>query len=225
MKQVPITFDWSLCQERALELFLHNSGLARPDKRFVRMRGEAMALRPSIEAMADLRASVYYYEDVTVEGETATIGGQTFHCKAFAQMEGVSIQGAWVYMVSAGSFLCEDRPLMEQLYSDLWGTAFADAARDAMEETLEKTARLSDHFGPGFFGMPMEEMHLIKALVDCESMGVTIYETGVISPLKSCGGILFAVDESYQPLQAACRACYGNYLNCRLCQHGSSGKQ
>lgn len=210
-------FDRDRCNELAQVIFLETSGIRGKSRKAERMQREAMAERRVIDERIKLRAEYVFYDDVEFSGKKAVIGGQALICSAFEQIKGDTVHGAYVYALSAGDFSFPEDTLMNQLYADLWGTAFADAARILLKEELEKKDRLSDSFGPGFYGMKVSEMAKLAELVDIACLDMQLKDSGVLLPLKSCAGIYFCVDEGYTELNEACGSCRGNHQSCRLC--------
>ena len=165
----------------------------------------------------NIKASYAYYDDIELEGKKLKIGGLELDCVAFEQIDPKSVEGAYIYAVSAGDFYLEKKPVLEQLYADIWGTAFTDAIRELMISSLCGNGKLSDSFGPGFYGMSMDEMQKMPKLVDFEALGIEVRKSNVIIPLKSCSGIFFKVNEKYKPLDSECQLCFGASKTCRLC--------
>ena len=120
---------------------------------------------------------------------------------------------------------------MDQLYGDIWGTAYTDALRDMTMDIISKDSAksnsvggslgntgISDSFGPGFYGMDTGELAKLPLLVDFDGLGIRISEGGGLLPVKSCGGLVFRVNGRYRPLDSACRFCSGKDKECRFCR-------
>lgn len=210
-------FDRDRCDELAQAIFFKTSGIRKGSRKAERMRRKAMEERSVIDERIKLRAEYAFYDDVKFCGKEVLIGGQALICSAFEQIKGDTVHGAYVYALSAGDFSFPEDTLMKQLYADLWGTAFADAARILLKEELEKKDRLSDGFGPGFYGMEVSELVKLVELVDITCIDMQLKDSGVLLPLKSCAGIYFCVDEGYTKLNEACGSCRGNHQSCRVC--------
>ena len=212
-----IHFDRQECCDRAYELFMEESGCNKEGSKYERMRAEAFEIREMIEPRIDVQATYEYYEDFELEGQVLKVAGQELTCTAFEQVDPSSVEGVYVYAVTAGDYYLEDYPIMKQLYADIWGTAFTDAMRGILFDQLNAEHRMSDSFGPGFYGMDSYEMHKMPSLVDFDALGLEVKESGVILPLKSCAGILFKVNDKYRRLNSACQLCYGSKKTCTLC--------
>lgn len=107
---------------------------------------------------------------------------------------------------------------MDQLYADIWGSAFTDAVRFLMMEAFAVENRLSDSFGPGFYGMDVGEMEKIGTLLDFSTIGIELRNGKILVPLKACAGIVFAVDDGYRMMKRECMDCRGTHASCRLCR-------
>lgn len=212
-----IVLDKTAFYQQAYERVISVSGLDRPGAKYERMRKVADSLREEVEQRAELKIAITGYDDLSIDGETLTIQGQTFRCKAFSRLETAHIKRAYVYLLTAGNFACPERSMVDQVYYDFWGTAFVEEAEHYMDRVLSEESRCSEHFGPGYFGMPVVAMTRLKNLVDWNSVGVTVHDTGFIEPVKSSGGIIFQVDDDYKPLPTACGDCRGSAASCRLC--------
>lgn len=162
---------------------------------------------------------VYYSADeIHIEQDTLTVGGENLRCKAFEQIRSSSVKGLSVYACSVGDCSLPKERALNQVYADIWGTALVDAARCLMKRELGKNGPLSDSFGPGFYGMGMEEIHGIKNLLDFDQLGIEVKESGALVPVKSCAGLYFHVNSQYKPLGGACASCRGNARSCLSCQ-------
>jgi hypothetical protein len=208
------------CVDLAQKIFLETSGLDKSGGKFERMREDAFAMRNLIENKIEIRAAYVHYKDVEICGSKAFIGGERFNCKAFEQIDKDSVEGAYIYALSVGDFSFPEEALTNQLYAYMWGSAFADAVRLLLKRDLEKTSKLSDSFGPGFYGMNVSEMEKLARLINFDHLNLELRNKQVILPLKSCAGLYFCVNDEYKKLHSACENCRGTHLNCKLCQIG-----
>ncbi len=191
-----LQFDRDECCERATELFIKESGVGKEGEKFERMHKEAFEIRKLIEPGIDVKGLYSFYEDFSLEGQVLKVIGVNgeeiaMKCTAFEQIDPDTVEGVYFYAVTAGNFYLENMPIMKQLYADIWGTAFTDAIREMLIEHLKSKHPVSDSFGPGFYGMDVNEMQMMPELVDFTSLGMDVKESSIILPLKSCAGILF----------------------------------
>lgn len=213
--------DRNECNDLASEIFMRTSGINREGRKFERMKKDAFRMRKMIEERVKIRVAYAYYDDVVFSGRQAKIGEETFHCSAFEQVDPQAVKGAYIYALSVGDFGLPEEPIMDQLYADIWGSAFTDAARLLLKRELEKEARLSDSFGPGFYGMDVSEMQQLASLLSFEELDIELRNSRIIVPLKSCAGLYFSVTDDYRELNQECENCRGTHTSCKLCQvHG-----
>jgi len=210
-------FNMDEISERAYEIFMNTSGVNKEGRKFERMRNDAFRMRDVIEDRIKIRASYIFFEDVEMSGQDATFGGITFHCSAFDQIDPKLIKGVYVYALSAGDFGYPEDPILDQLYADIWGSAFTDAARLIMREKIEEETKLSDSFGPGFYGMDVSEMGSLTSLLNLDELDMEVRGEQIILPLKSCAGFYFSVEPEYKKLNQACETCLGTHTSCKLC--------
>jgi len=217
IKNQIITIPTEDCDALADEYFMATSGIDRPGPKYERMRKEAFDIRERIRNRVNIKAIYSYYDMPALSGSTATIDGVVFHCNAFEQMNPDSVQGVYVHLLTAGDYHLDGEPIMNQLFADIWGTAFTEAGRMRLDEMFEGEGILSDGFGPGFYGMESIQMKELTALLDGAAIGVVTKPTGILLPLKSCGGMTFRVDDSYVRLSTECADCRGNQAGCAFC--------
>ena len=214
-----IRFESRILQEESERLFTKMGGLDKAGKRFDRMREMGAQIRETIDELIDSKAIVSFFttDQIAKDGRSILIDGVELSCNAFEQIDLDQIRGAYVFFIYAGDIYLEDKPIMDQLLVDLWGTAFVDSTRAYFKELLVKEANLSEEFGPGFFGMDVRQMTELTKLVDPNKIGIEVRDTGIIIPQKSCGGIYLAVEEGYVPLDTACADCIGTFKSCSFC--------
>jgi len=217
IKNQIISIPTSECDVLADQYFMATSGIDRPGPKYDRMRKEAFEIRERIRNRVNIKAIYSYYDMPALSGTTATIDGVVFHCNAFEQLSTESVQGVYVHLITAGEYHLDGEPIMNQLFADIWGTAFTEAGRMKLEELFEGEGILSDGFGPGFYGMESIQMKEITTLLDGASIGVETKPTGILLPLKSCGGMTFRVNDTYVRLNSECADCQGNKSGCAFC--------
>ncbi len=208
-----------LCRE-AERLFMQIGGLDRQGKRFATLRRRGIEIRSEINEQIDPKAIVSYYDRcvITRKEDVLVIDGVSLKCRAFAQLDEEQIWGAYVFFIHAGAYSVDNRPVMEQLMADMWGTAFVDATRMQFRKSLAEEAILSEEFGPGFFGMDVTQMKELAKLADPSMIGVEVRDTGILLPIKSCGGLYLHVKDGYMPLNSACLCCRGTATSCNYCE-------
>lgn len=219
MKKQKFNIAQHECDELAGNLFMETAGLNREGPKFDRMRKDAFRIREQIEGRIFLRGEYAYFdkEQLMLQDGRLSVGGQDFFCKAFEQVCVDSVEGLYIYACSAGDYSFPEEDVLDQVYADIWGTAFTDAIRMVITRELEKRGRISDSFGPGFYGMKTTEVVKVAALLDFDYLGIEVRNRSTMLPLKSCAGLYFQVNDCYQPMRSQCFSCYGNKTSCSLC--------
>ncbi|MEA4922479.1 MAG: ASKHA domain-containing protein [Eubacteriaceae bacterium] len=205
------------CRIMAEEIFTEISGLGKKSRQHDKLKQSSDQIKAEMEDRICTKAVYSYFDDVHLDGKILKIGTEEFTCNAFEQLDPEQIKGAYVYLITAGDFYIEDKKIMDQLLADLWGTAFTDAARAEFEKDLSIDGRLSNAFGPGFYGMDVGQMKTISKLVDGGTIGVEVNRSGLLVPVKSCGGIYLKVTEDFKKLNNECEDCRGTISSCNLC--------
>ncbi|MBQ3963803.1 MAG: hypothetical protein II682_00045 [Firmicutes bacterium] len=218
---------WSLtgkdCETMATNLLINENQLDRPEKRYQRMLRQAVELKDEIVGGVAVRAVYNYYDDVYLKDSILAIDGKAFVSQTLKGIDPAQILGAYVFVLTAGDFSYPDKPMMEQVLLDLWGTAFATTGRKHLQAHFAKDGRISETFGPGLYGIPMESMRALVSLVDADLIGVTVNESSFLWPVKSYGGIVFRVADDYKPRGGSCATCRGSRLSCNLCEFNPKG--
>ena len=206
------------CGELAGELYDKMSGLAgKEGPKFDRLRQSSAEIRKQIDERIKTKLVYSFFDDVTLNANKLNVAGIEFSCNAFEQLDPRNLCGAYVYLLTAGDCRLDDAPILDQLLADFWGTAFVDAARLMFREQIEKGKHLSADFGPGFYGMPVTQMHGIEKLADAALIGVRINESSLLVPAKSCAGIILLGEAPFEEMDAACADCRGTVLSCNIC--------
>ncbi len=218
---------WSLtgkdCETMATNLLIDENNLDRPEKRYQRMLRQAVELKDEIVGGVAVRAVYNYYDDVYLKDSILVVDGKAFVSPTLQGIDPAQILGAYIFVLTAGDFSFPDKPMMEQVLLDLWGTAFATTGRKHLQAHFAKDGRISEVFGPGLYGIPMESMRDLVSLVDADLIGVTVNESCFLWPVKSYGGIVFRVADDYKPRGGSCATCRGSRLSCNLCEFNPKG--
>lgn len=212
------------CKDLATELLIRENGLDRSEKKYQRMLQKAMATGEGLFDGVELRSVYSYYPDFYLRDAVLAVDGKAFVSPAFRNIDPAQVEGVYVFALTAGDFADDSLPMMEQVLRDLWGTAFATAARQNLQAHFAAAGRISEVFGPGLYGLPMEAMQDVMALLPIEEIGMTVNESGFLWPVKSYGGFYFRVAEDYKPLGAACAKCRGSKLSCHMCEYNPQNR-
>lgn len=217
MKTIDITIDKLKLNKMAETVFLDISGLDREGRKYERMREAAFRIRELVQEKLKLMIDCRFYSDMILEVDKLTVQDVEITCGTFSQLDQDMLEGVYLYVVSSGDIRLPDAKAIEQLYADFWGNAYTDALRGMLKAELENTSRISDSFGPGFYGMDTREVVKLGRLLDFEGKGISVKNGHMMVPQKSCTGIIFKVNDNYKKIDDACKSCQGNHLNCRMC--------
>lgn len=213
----------------AKKMFREICGFDSKNPLHQKMEQAGLLLRAQQYAGRDILASVSFFSDFSLEGESLFLEGTQIRCSLFAEIPPERMNGVLVFLLTAGDGGAWENP-METLYADIWGTAYTQAAVDALREilerefgTLEQNAEqaapfLSQIFGPGYFGMPVSEMKTLHQLAEGSKIGISVTEASLLVPQKSCAGLFLLLKSSIEDAPPACENCVGQPGGCRFCK-------
>ena len=223
MEQLILTFDEKEAYDLAYQYFIKTCGFHLDRPKHQKMMEEGLAVRDEGIAGINIRAKINIYSKDVYVNSKIQVGEDLLECHAFEQIDSENVEQIYVYVLTAGELIySDDDPIMKQLYSDIWGTAYTDAGRDLLEATLKNKLAsqglfLSDSFGPGFYGMENTKTREIFSIVDTDELGVEVRESGIMVPLKSVAGVYFAVKNKEGLPLSACADCIGTHSGCSFC--------
>jgi hypothetical protein len=218
----------------AQDYFINICGFRNKEgDKFKRMLDHGMRIREKITGRIDLKAVVSSFDGSVISGNTAKAGNSVFVCNAFEQLSRESIRRIYAYLFTAGIFeLNDDDPVIDQLYADIWGTAYTDAGLQVLKERLKSdydaggadggkgggAAVILDSFGPGYFGMDIDQIGTFFEVLDGDKIGVKARTNSLMLPLKSCAGFFVIVDDGSKLPPADCKSCHADHRGCEFCQ-------
>ena len=216
--------------------FINTCGIV-PDgsKKHQRMLEQGLKARDSGLSGIDIRADVRFVGPETCDHGRITIGDAVLHSNYFARIPKEYVEGVYIYMLTVGECLFESEDkIMEFLFADIWGNSYVDAGIEALkadyiipdmkERFKGKEVMLSDELGPGYFGMFVGQTKEFTKILDCDAIGVTVKESGMILPQKSCAGLFFVLNHELEK-EPACVRCMGNPKGCEFCEINMRRKQ
>ena len=211
----------------AMEYFMKICGFNREGEKYQRMLKQGMDIKERIRDNVSLKAVTSSFPGSLIRDNTATLNGITFECNAFQRLDPDHIKGVYAYILTAGSFeLDQEEPILNQLYADIWGTAYVDAGLEVLKKIIEKdqmknnkedASTVLDSFGPGFYGMGVNQVGKYFELLDGDKIGVKVRSNSLMLPLKSCAGFFVAVDDKSKLPASDCKSCQSEYKNCIFC--------
>ncbi len=211
-------------EETAQKYFIKMCGFDITKDRHRKMMDEAMTLHATLAPGLNIQALVVPLDITDLEGPVMTLNGVPVLCQAFDQLDAEDLVRAYGYIVTTGPVPVDedDDSMLGMLYADGWGTCYAEAANDMVKAHVVSLAEqeglyASPAFGPGYYGMPMEEMHNIFKLLDGDKVGVGVTQSGLMLPPKSCAGFFILTTDPEKLPQNACHDCVGNKKGCMYC--------
>lgn len=216
-----IQFDFDLIQKDATHLFVQMNNLEGAAPQIESLKERMFASFETLKNSVEPKAVVRYFDSgsMALLNDTLHINGKEIRCRVFNQIKPDSIKGVYICFVSIGNLLFDNALLGEQFALDLWGTAFVDAVRIQLAQLLGKDAVLSEEFGPGFFGMDIKEMHTLAFLAGASRIGISVNQSGMLIPEKSCGVMYFDVANDCKIMNTVCKQCSVSNKNCSLCNY------
>ncbi|HVI41827.1 MAG TPA: hypothetical protein VM577_14335 [Anaerovoracaceae bacterium] len=212
----------------ASDYFINICGFHREGEKYKRLLAHGMQIKGRIIDKIDLQAVVSSFDRDIISGNTAQIGEVAFVCNAFQQINRDSIQKVYLYIFTSGDFeLNDDDSIIDQLYADIWGTAYTDAGLEVLKNYLmddfnknnsKSEATVMDPFGPGFYGMDVDQVGKFFEVLDGGKIGVKARTNSLMVPLKSCAGFFVVVDDGTALPAADCKSCHADHKGCEYCQ-------
>ncbi|MBR0598812.1 hypothetical protein [Sinanaerobacter chloroacetimidivorans] len=229
MKNQIIPISMEEADVYAIEYFLSICGFQREGEKYKRLAMQGMEVKDKIKDRVRIQAIVSSYSKEIIEGNTAVIEDVTFVCNAFEQLNRDSIQSIYAFILTAGIYECNKAvPMIEQLYADIWGTAYVDAGLEVLKNRLladvrgkgddQSVSAVLDSFGPGYYGMEVDQIGSFFKILNGGRIDVTVRDNCLMLPLKSCAGFFIAVDDETKLPSADCKSCRAEHKGCAYCQ-------
>ncbi len=239
MKNVIVEFDERKASKKANEYFIKICGFREGNDKHKKMVSLGMDSRCQGMSGIRIKTIISSYSAEVFLNRKVVVEGTEFHCPAFEKIERNCVKKIYVYALTVGGCIYSDEDdIMRQVFSDIWGTAYTDSARDLLEEYLKwdmeqeypgqlgKTLFLSNAFGPGFYGMDLSQIKDLFRILDAGSIGMQVKDSGIMLPQKSCSGLYFAVTSTEGLPHPDCKKCIGGFMGCSFCKfRPERGKQ
>lgn len=150
------------------------------------------------------------------------VAGKTIACNGFSRIQKKYVENIYMCVITAGDWHLQSNT-KEQVYMDIWGTAFVEGAKILFEEkrmeNLEVGQFLSDPFGPGYYGIPSEDTKKFASILDTQKIDVHVKESGIMVPLKSMAAIYLVTNNKSILPPLSCSQCFGRLEGCKLCRN------
>ena len=213
--------------------FVSMCGFKPGSEKHAAMLERGMGIREQGLWALNMKALISEHEPSVVHENSIEVNGVSLRCDAVCLLEKEKLRKVLFYIVTANECACGSDQILDRVYADFWGTAYVDAAHDLLkgelksryvESSVEKNLVLSPAFGPGYYGMPTEEVKTLFKIIDGSLIGVNCLESCVMVPVKSCAGMFFIMDKGAEMPGEACGSCAGNRSGCKYCNSAKSGK-
>ena len=209
----------------ALENFKSICGFKPESEKHRRMHASGLKIRELGVHGIDIKAIVSEHDSNVLGENTVEIDGVKLICDAFGSLDREKVKKVIFYVMTVDGCACESEELMDRLYADLWGTAYVNSGFELLKEEItsryigdnKEKLELSDAFGPGYYGMPTDEMRKFFEILNVEEIGVKLYPSGVMVPIKSCAGFLIVMEKGAKVPGEHCKHCAGNPKGCTMC--------
>lgn len=211
----------------AMEYFMKICGFNREGEKYRRMLKQGMDIKERIRESVDIKVVISSFPGSSIKDNRAELNEVTFECNAFQRLNPEHVRGVYAYILTAGIFELDDSdPILDQLYADIWGTAYVDAGLEVLKKFVEEDLNgadgsgditVLDSFGPGFYGMDVNQVSSFFELLDGDKIGVKARSSCLMLPLKSCSGFFVGVDVKTSLPGSDCKSCRSEYKNCAFC--------
>lgn len=115
--------------------------------------------------------------------------------------------------------------LLEQFYLENWMISSIDAGRLWIHDYLQRKHSVrakryvTDSFGPGFYGMSIDEASVLADVINSRRAGVYIDENGIMMPAKSSIGMYLVLNRDVDIYMSDCISCIGDKTGCSFCKN------
>ncbi len=230
MKNEIVTITGEEVDALAAEYYIKISCLNGAGDRDRRLLKQGLDIRRIIRDSITPQAIISSFHDAEIENNTVLLEGINFECNVFQLLNPKHVRAVYAFIITAGNLQQhEDAPILDQFYADIWGTSYVDAGLAVLKQLVEKDFSESpacnanydftvlDYFGPGFYGMDINQSGRFFELLDGARIGVKVTDDSIMHPIKSCTGFFVAVDDRTVLPYSDCRNCKAEYKNCHCC--------
>jgi len=196
-----------------------------------RMRKEAYAARAKLEAALKPRALVRSFGREVLRENGLFIEGYSFPCRALSGLEKENVLCVYAFVLTVGELPDAGQSILETLYNDFWGTAYANAAGETLQRLLlrhhAEPAYISGPIAPGTYGMDIKKIPELFQITDGNEIGVHLHDS-MMEPVKSCAGFYLVVKSEAQLnfMNERCSYCHkGSGGGCAFCCYGKKHNQ
>lgn len=170
---------------------------------------------------------VSFYDSSVVKKDSFLFGEIRIPCKILSTLPKEEIVGVFLYAMGIREPRQKREDFLEQFYEDTWMTALLDGGRDWMKEAIRQKVEqenpgkkifMTESFGPGYYGMGMEALKDLVALLPMEKVPVT-WKKNTLYPPKSNIGIYLALSKEVRLPKTDCANCLSTGETCEFCKN------
>lgn len=196
-------------------------GFDREGEKFAKLEAKAVKLRDSLFDDATVEVLLDYLPVDAIQGGTISINGKSVPCFALEKIPKEAIAKVALFATHAPMPDFQGLPFSQVYIADSWQTAILDGTREYLQEYLQSQwgGYVTDAIGPGFFGMEGETVADFAKALDCQKIGITLMESGMMMPVKSVVGLFLILREDYALPSRDCASCVGNHSGCNFCKN------
>lgn len=206
-------------RERAEQLFFAMSGFSKENRPSSYQFEEIKEVWQLIREQINVRILVKKVDNYRIEENSMWIETKqiAYNLPIFLYQE--TVQGLRLFLVAIEDIPMEGKPVIEQLYTQIWQNAYLDAAREWLKEWLaeEEGCFVSQSVAPGFYGIDIEHIKSYAKLLQAEQLDITVTEDGYIIPEKTVVGMYFLLDQDLNIFGKRCKSCLAQGKNCEFC--------
>jgi len=161
------------------------------------------------------RAIISAIDGSALNDDTVSFGGFKFRCPAFSQLDPRLVRRIHLFVLTVGEFTTSLSGITATVFADMWGTVFCDESVEAVSNRVNGSVVIY----PGLYGLPLSSVQDICSLLDGKRIGVSVREPSyVMTPIKSCCGIIFEASGELEQPESKCEDCIGNKHWCIVCK-------
>lgn len=212
--------------------FSYEKLLPSVDLQALKLDVDLLEVRRFFAKCTPIRGLMRYYDEhdiengvVEISGKQLRFGGASVSCDVLKEFSTCKVKSAFVYLIT-----CHPDSFRRYEIGEMNYHFIQNACIDLAREMILKNCRLYTNngedakesiwttkaFGPGYYGMPIEEGRTLHKLLDGERIGVS-YQGSMMTPLKSSIGFAFSYEAKEQVMVNACDYCQAAVKECNYC--------
>lgn len=185
-----------------------------------KMRSAGIKTLKKIREHVQIKCTYAGTSDFLIHNNILTIENTNLKCNVLEKFDRSNICKVYLYIVTSGVYKTDSEQLSEVFYTDSWGSAYVQAAKDIIRDEIQEQNSdlyVMESFGPGYFGMRLQEISKFFQLLNSKPIGVIYNEGGLMVPIKSLAGINIVLKEPINIDFDDCRSCIGDKSGCEFC--------